>query len=129
MRRQNVREDKVSTDHWPTELRLDEDKAVLSVSFESGEVFRMTAEYLRVMSPSAEVQGHAPEERRTVPGKRNVRVSKLEPVGHYAVKIVFSDGHETGLYTWTYLFDLGARHDERWAGYLKELETKGLSRD
>lgn len=119
----------MSTDPWPTELRLDEDKSVLVVSFDSGEIFRMTAEYLRVMSPSAEVQGHSPDERKTVPGKSGVRILKVEPVGHYAVKIAFTDKHDTGLYSWSYLFDLGSKHDERWAGYLKELDEQGLSRD
>jgi DUF971 family protein len=119
----------VSKDPWPTELRLDEDKSLLTVSFDSGETFSLAAEYLRVMSPSAEVQGHAPEERITVPGKRSVRISRLEPVGHYAVKIVFNDGHETGLYTWSYLYELGFNHDKRWADYLKELDAQKLSRD
>jgi DUF971 family protein len=118
----------LSTEPWPTELRRENDQSVLVVVFDNGETFRLTAEYLRVMSPSAEVQGHAPEERITVPGKRAVRLSRLEPVGHYAVRIAFSDGHETGLYTWAYLYELGRNRDARWAEYLRELEAQGLDR-
>ena len=94
-----------------------------------GQRFELSAEMLRVMSPSAEVQGHSPEQRVTVGGKRNVAVSRIEPVGHYAVRIVFDDGHETGLFTWRYLETLGREADERWQAYLRELAEKGLSRD
>ena len=85
--------------------------------------------YLRVMSPSAEVQGHAPSERKTVPGKRNVQILALEPIGNYAVKIVFDDMHQTGLFTWTYLRELGDGHGTLWSRYEAELADKGLSRD
>ena len=114
---------------WPAEIRLAKDKRALNVAFDDGAVFELPAEYLRVTSPSAEVQGHSPSERKTVPGKRNVQIIGVEPVGNYAVKLVFDDMHSTGIYGWDYLYDLGAKHDERWADYLAELEAKGLSRD
>ncbi|MBV1694142.1 MAG: P-loop NTPase [Hyphomicrobiales bacterium] len=100
----------------------------LSVAFEGDAAFKLPAEMLRVMSPSAEVQGHAPEQRVTVGFKRNVKIKELQWVGNYAVKIVFDDGHNTGLYTWTYLQLLHRERDTRWAEYLAELERKGLSR-
>jgi DUF971 family protein len=113
---------------WPTELKLDADKRNLTVSFDDGRSFALPAELLRVLSPSAEVQGHSPEQRVTVPGKRNVHIVRLEPVGNYAVRIVFDDGHDTGLYVWDYLRDLGEKQDERFASYLSELSAKGLTR-
>ena len=88
---------------WPTELRLDAAKTTLTVSYDSGERFALPAEYLRVESPSAEVQGHGPGEKRIVTGKESVAIAALEPVGNYAVRIVFDDGHDTGLYSWDYL--------------------------
>lgn len=114
---------------WPTELRLSEDKRVLTITFDDGTVFALTAEYLRVTSPSAEVQGHSPSERKTVPGKRNVEIIGIEPVGNYAVKLRFDDMHDTGIYGWDYLHELGAHQPERWQNYLAELDAKGLSRD
>jgi DUF971 family protein len=114
---------------WPDELRLGDAGRVLKVSFESGRAFELPAEYLRVMSPSAEVQGHVPEERKTLGGKRNVAVTEIVPVGSYAVRLSFDDMHNTGIYTWDYLYELGARRTEKWAQYLAELEAKGLSRD
>ncbi len=113
---------------WPTEIRLSKDKAQLTVQFDDGSAHTLSAEYLRVMSPSAEVQGHSPDQRRTVGGKRNVTIRAVEPVGNYAVKLVFDDGHDTGLYAWPYLHQLGEEHDARWADYLAELEAKGLNR-
>lgn len=113
---------------WPTELKLDKEKRTLNVTFDDGGSFSLPAEMLRVLSPSAEVQGHSAEQRVTVPGKRNVRISQLEPVGNYAVRITFDDGHDTGLYVWDYLRDLGENADLRFGGYLKELQDKGLSR-
>lgn len=92
---------------WPTELRLDAAKTTLSVAFDNGERFALPAEYLRVESPSAEVQGHGPGEKQIVTGKEHVRITALEPVGNYAVRIVFDDGHNTGLYSWDYLYGLG----------------------
>jgi DUF971 family protein len=115
--------------HWPTELRLAKDKRTLRVTFEDGAAFDLAAEYLRVMSPSAEVQGHSPAERKTVPGKREVQILAAEPVGNYAVKLAFDDMHNTGIYGWDYLYELGAGYAERWRDYLAELDAKGLSRD
>jgi DUF971 family protein len=114
---------------WPTEIRLAKDKRRLTVSFDDGSRHVLEAEYLRVMSPSAEVQGHSAAERKTVGGKSNVTILAVEPVGNYAVRLVFDDMHNTGLYTWSYLAELGATHGERWAAYLGELAEKGLSRD
>lgn len=115
--------------HWPTELRLTEAGRLLKVSFESGPAFDLSAEYLRVMSPSAEVQGHTAEERKTVGGKRNVAIMNVDPVGTYAVRLTFDDLHSTGIYTWEYLYELGAYHDAKWAAYVAELAQKGLDRD
>ena len=109
-------------------LALSDGSAALDVSFEDGRAYTLSAEMLRVMSPSAEVQGHSPDQRVTVAGKRNVKISSLEPVGNYAVKIVFDDGHSTGLYAWTYLDSLGKEKTARWAAYEAELSKKGLSR-
>ena len=103
---------------WPTAIRLSHDKRTLTVAFESGESFALPAEYLRVESPSAEVQGHSPSEKKTVTGKENVTISAVEPVGNYAVRLVFDDGHATGLYAWDYLHDLGRELDSRWLAYL-----------
>jgi DUF971 family protein len=113
---------------WPTELRLHKDKRTLTISFENGERFDLPAEYLRVKSPSAEVQGHAPEERKTVPGKLNVMLLEVRPVGNYAVRLVFDDMHSTGIYSWDYLHELGANHAKYWQDYLDELAAKNLSR-
>ena len=110
------------------ELALNGDGSALKITFEGGEFYNLPAEMLRVMSPSAEVQGHSPSQRVTVAGKRNVRIGELRPVGSYAVRIVFSDGHDTGLFSWPYLQELGREKDQRWADYMAELETKGLSR-
>lgn len=114
---------------WPTELRLAKDRKVLNVSFDNGDRFALDAEYLRVVSPSAEVQGHSPDERKTVPGKRDVAILELHPVGNYAVRLVFDDLHSTGIYSWDYLMELGHARDARWQDYLDELASKGLSRD
>ena len=96
----------VENDPWPTELKVDKNRGVLTVAFDDGADYSLTAELLRVMSPSAEVQGHSPEERVTVPGKKAVRILRIEPVGNYAARIVFDDGHNTGLFTWAYLREL-----------------------
>lgn len=113
---------------WPSELRLNKDKNALTVKFDDGKAYSFSAEFLRVMSPSAEVQGHSADQRQTVPGKRNVHINKLEAVGNYAVRIVFDDRHDTGLYAWPYLRQLGEEHDTRWQSYLDELRAKGLDR-
>lgn len=115
--------------HWPTELRVARDRRRLTVAFDDGAAFEIPAELLRVASPSAEVQGHSPEQRVTVAGKRNVEILKVLPVGTYAVRIVFDDLHETGIYTWEYLRELGRDREARMAAYLDELREKGLSRD
>ena len=114
---------------WPTELRLAKDRKTLNVTFDNGERFELAAEYLRVTSPSAEVQGHSPDERKTVPGKRNVAILEVHPIGNYAVRLVFDDLHSTGIFSWDYLLELGRNHDARWRDYLDELAGKGLSRD
>jgi DUF971 family protein len=114
---------------WPTELRLARDRRSLSIAFDDGSAFALPAEYLRVTSPSAEVQGHSPSERKTVPGKRNVEIIAVEPVGNYAVRLRFDDMHDTGIYGWDYLHALGAGQTERWQDYLAELDARGLSRD
>ncbi len=118
----------MDTGRWPTEIRLAKDKRSLRVVFDDGGAFDLAAEYLRVTSPSAEVQGHSPSERKTVPGKADVEVIGVEPVGNYAVRLVFDDMHSTGIYGWDYLHDLGQNQDERWRDYLAELDAKGLSR-
>jgi DUF971 family protein len=113
---------------WPTELRLDKERRVLTVTFEDGTSFALPAELLRVLSPSAEVQGHSPDQRVTVAGKKSVGIVRIEPVGNYAVRIVFDDGHDTGLYAWAYLHELGENRDARWKSYLDDLAAKGLAR-
>ena len=113
---------------WPTELRLHKGGGTLSIAFDNGDAFDLSAEYLRVRSPSAEVQGHSPSERKTVAGKRNVAVIEVHPVGNYAVRLVFDDMHSTGIYSWDYLGELGRKHDDYWQEYLAELAAKGLSR-
>ncbi|WP_046864719.1 gamma-butyrobetaine hydroxylase-like domain-containing protein [Microvirga massiliensis] len=114
---------------WPTELRLAKDRRLLTITFDDGARFDLPAEYLRVTSPSAEVQGHSPSERKTVPGKKNVEILAVEPVGNYAVKLRFDDLHDTGIYGWDYLYELGRDQAERWQNYLADLDAKGLSRD
>jgi DUF971 family protein len=109
----------VNDDAWPTELTLDRAKTTLTVSFDNGERFALPAEYLRVESPSAEVQGHGPDQKQIVGGKKKVTITGLEPVGNYAVRILFDDGHDTGLYSWDYLRELGREHAARWAAYRK----------
>ena len=118
----------MSENAWPKELRVSKDKRSLTISFDDGQTFDLSAEYLRVTSPSAEVQGHSPAQRQTVPGKRDVEIMKMEPVGNYAVRITFTDLHDTGIFSWVYLRELGVEHKERWSAYLGELEEKGLSR-
>ena len=114
---------------WPTEIRLSRDKRALALSFEDGTRATLSAEFLRVHSPSAEVQGHHPDQRKTVPGKRQVGITALEPVGNYAVRIIFDDGHDTGLYSWSWLYRLAGEQESLWKAYLAELAGKGLGRD
>jgi DUF971 family protein len=113
---------------WPTEIRVSQDRRALTVSFDAGGKYALTAEYLRVFSPSAEVQGHSPEQRVTVDGKRDVAIVRVEPVGNYAVRLIFDDSHSTGIYTWSYLLKLAREHEDSWAEYLSELKAKSLSR-
>jgi DUF971 family protein len=112
----------------PTELRVSKDRRLLTISFPAHAPIALTAELLRVLSPSAEVQGHSPEQRVTVPGKKDVAISRLEPVGNYAVRIIFDDGHDTGIFTWDYLHQLGHDQEQLFSDYLEELAQKGMSR-
>jgi DUF971 family protein len=114
---------------WPRDIVLDRAERALRVAFDDGAEFTLAAEYLRVLSPSAEVQGHGAADRKTVGGKRAVGIRAVEPVGNYAVRVIFDDGHDTGLYSWTYLHELGREHGKRWPDYLAELAAKGLRRD
>ena len=111
-----------------SEIRLSADKKQLSLQFEDGRHLTLDAEFLRVESPSAEVRGHHPSERKTVGNKRHVMIKAIEPVGHYAIRLVFDDGHDTGLYTWAFLISLAEQHDEIWLRYLAALAAQGLSR-
>ncbi len=112
----------------PTEIKLNKEKNQLTVTFEDGKVFSYSAEFLRVTSPSAEVQGHAEHQRKTVPGKKNVTIEGIENVGNYAVQLNFDDGHDTGIFSWRHFYDTGLNHDKLWDRYLSELHDKGLSR-
>lgn len=117
------------TDIWPTELKVSKDRRTLTVSFNDGSSFGLPAEMLRVLSPSAEVQGHGPGQGVTVPGKRLVEISSLTPTGNYAVRIGFDDGHDSGIFTWTYLAELGRDGERLFGEYEAKLVEKGLSRD
>jgi DUF971 family protein len=112
----------------PVEIRLRTRSRLLEVSFDDGTRYELPAEYLRVHSPSAEVQGHGVGEGVLVSGKENVAISAVEPIGHYAVRLLFDDGHDTGLYTWKYLHELGSEREARWLMYLRRLEKAGLKR-
>jgi DUF971 family protein len=112
-----------------TELRLNRASARLEVSFADGTHYAFPAEYLRVESPSAEVQGHSPTQKVIVPGKARVGIERLELVGNYAVRIIFDDGHDTGIFSWAYLAELGAEQSERWNKYLDALAARGLTRE
>ncbi len=109
-------------------MRLHKDRKALTVTFDSGERFDLAAEYLRVRSPSAEVQGHSPRERRIVSGKQNVQILEVHPIGNYAVRLVFDDMHSTGIFSWDYLFELGKNRDKYWRDYLNELAANKLPR-
>ena len=114
---------------WPVEIRLPKDRRTLRVAFDDGRTFDLSAELLRVTSPSAEVQGHSEAERKTVGGKRNVTILSVDPVGNYAVRIGFDDMHSTGIYSWAFLRDLGVNAGQRFQDYLDDLRAKGLDRD
>ena len=117
------------SDAWPTELLVSKDRRELTVSFDDGSVYRLQAEMLRVLSPSAEVQGHGPGQKVTVPGKRDVTIRSMVATGNYSVRIVFDDGHDSGIYTWKYLKELGETGDALFADYERQLAEKGLSRE
>ena len=114
---------------WPVEIRLKSKEKALEIDFDDGSSFRLPAEILRVESPSAEVQGHVPSQKQIVAGRRHVGIMGVEPVGHYAIRIRFDDLHDSGIYSWAYLYELGRRQDELWAAYLTALEERGLRRD
>jgi DUF971 family protein len=114
---------------WPTELRVNRAEKLLIVTFDDGARFELPAELLRVESPSAEVRGHGPGQKTIVAGRRHVGIMDLEPVGNYAVRIMFDDLHSTGMYSWGYLYHLGQNRERIWADYLAALEQHGLSRD
>jgi len=113
----------------PTDITLHQQSGLFDIAFNDGRSFTLPVEYLRVFSPSAEVRGHGPGQEVLQVGKRNVGVKAVEPVGMYAVKLVFSDGHDTGIYSWDYLYELGVKHDANWKTYLASLEKAGASRD
>ncbi len=111
------------------EIHLDKATQVLEVAFDDGARFSLPAEYLRVESPSAEVQGHGPGQRQIVAGRRHVGIIGIEPVGNYAVRLLFDDLHDTGIYSWEYLHQIGQEREQRWLAYLDALKSKGLSRE
>jgi DUF971 family protein len=112
----------------PTEIKLRKASRLLAVAYDDGAVFELPFEYLRVHSPSAEVRGHGPGQERLQVGKENVILERVEPVGHYAVRLVFDDGHDSGLYTWAYLRELGEQQATKWQSYLDRLQAEGYSR-
>lgn len=114
--------------HWPIEVRVKSAERALEIGFDNGQKFSLPAEYLRVESPSAEVQGHGAEQKRVIGGCRAVGIASVEPVGHYAIRILFTDGHDTGIFSWRYLYQLGEERDARWAAYLAALTERGLTR-
>lgn len=114
--------------HRPSEIRLRRKARILEVSFVNGERYQLPFEYLRVYSPSAEVKGHGPGQEMLQIGKENVQIDKVEPVGNYAVRLVFDDGHDTGLYSWDVLYELGSRQNHKWQDYLDRLEQAGVQR-
>ena len=121
--------DTFSTEHWPTEIRLKQAEKILEVDFDDGSTFALPAELLRGESPAAEVQGHSADQKKLIAGRRHVGIMELEPMGNYAVKIKFDDLHDTGIFSWQYLYRLGRDKDRIWQDYLAALEARGLSRD
>lgn len=117
------------TQHWPVEIRLKKAEKRLEIDFDDGRRFAFPAEFLRVESPSAEVQGHAPSQKQIVAGRQHVGILEVEPVGNYAIRIKFDDLHDTGIYSWDYLYGLGENQEKLWQAYLAELEKRGLKRD
>ena len=121
--------DAAASEPWPVELKVDRAEKRLTVTFDDGARFDLPAELLRVESPSAEVQGHGPSQKTIIAGRRHVGIMDLEPVGNYAVRIMFDDLHDTGMYSWRYLYHLGQNQEYLWTQYLQALEERGLSRD
>ena len=121
--------DDFSTQHWPTQIRYKKDEKILEIDFDDGASFRLPAELLRVESPSAEVQGHAPDQKKIIAGRRHVGIMEIEPVGNYAVRIKFDDMHDTGIYSWQFLHELGEKQETVWLGYLTAVAASGQSRD
>ena len=113
----------------PTKLTIPKDRKSLKIGFKDAQDYEFTAEILRVLSPSAEVQGHSPDQKKLISGKKNVEIMQVEPVGNYAVRITFDDMHDTGIYSWTFFRDLGETLDQKWTDYLAALDAKGLSRE
>ncbi len=114
---------------WPEEVRLFRDEGRLEIDFDDGRKIKLSAEYLRVESPSAEVQGHGADQKKTIAGRRHVRIDAIEPVGNYAIRLKFDDKHDTGIFTWSYIYELGVNHREKWDAYRAGLLYRGLSRD
>ena len=112
----------------PTEINLHQRSRILEITFEDGAIFKLPVEYLRVYSPSAEVQGHGPGQEVLQIGKEDVNIERIEPIGHYAVRLVFDDNHDSGLYSWDYLYNLGTTYDDRWQDYLERLAAGGHKR-
>jgi DUF971 family protein len=113
----------------PTEIKLHQKSRVLEIAFSDGQRFRLPYEFLRVYSPSAEVRGHGPGQEVLQLGKKNIEITQIDPVGTYAVQPVFSDGHDTGIYSWDYFYTLGVNQDEMWRTYLRRMEEAGASRE
>ncbi len=116
-------------EHNPTEIRVKREERLLEIDFEDGQSFSLPAELLRVESPSAEVQGHGPAQKKIVDQRRHVGIMKVEPVGRYAIRITFDDLHDSGIFSWDYLYHLGLNRDGIWQAYLDNLEARGLSRE
>ncbi|MDA1089146.1 MAG: DUF971 domain-containing protein [Proteobacteria bacterium] len=121
--------DEFSIKHQPKEIRLKREEKLLEIDFEDGKSFSLTAELLRVESPSADVQGHGPGQKTTIAGRRHIGIMNVEAVGNYAIRLKFDDMHDSGIFSWDTLYDYGLRQDEMWQTYLASLKDKGLSRD
>jgi DUF971 family protein len=121
--------ERFGAEHWPIEIRLKKDERALEIDFDDGRSFRYPAEYLRVESPSAELQGHGPSQKQILGERAHVGIMSLEPVGNYALRIKFDDLHDTGIYSWAYLYELGINQNEIWKRYLQALDERGLSRE
>ena len=113
----------------PTEIKLHQKSRILEIAFADGAAFRLPCEFLRVYSPSAEVRGHGPGQEVLQVGKKEIEITRVEPVGSYAVQFVFSDGHDSGIYSWDYFYRLGMHQDEKWQNYLQRIQNAGASRE